>query len=120
MAAAVHDGGARALSATVLCALDDIADPGAKGFDLGRRGRIFVVRADGRVFGYVNTCPHGGTPLDWRPDTFLAPDKEQIQCSTHGARFRIVDGLCLAGPCAGASLEAVAVRLEGGKLVLEG
>jgi len=37
-----------------------------------------------------------------------------FQCSTHGARFRIADGYCVAGPCRGERLSAVAVRVEDG------
>jgi len=58
-------------SDTVLCALDDLADPGSKGFRVGRRERMFVVRKDGQVYGYMNLCPHQGTTLDWKIDAFL-------------------------------------------------
>ena len=50
-----------------LCALAELADPGAKGFEIerdGRRVRIFVVRRGRQVFGYVNSCPHVGVPLN--------------------------------------------------------
>lgn len=105
---------------TVLCRLDDIADPGGKGFSSPRHGRFFVVRRGAEVFGYVNSCPHQGTPLDWKPDVFLTYDKGLIQCSTHWARFGIGDGVCVAGPCLGKRLEPVAVRVENGRVVLDG
>ena len=60
----------------VLCRLDDIEDGQAKSFSFGEgvdTREIFVVREDDRVFGYVNSCPHLGTPLNWDGDTFVAP-----------------------------------------------
>jgi nitrite reductase/ring-hydroxylating ferredoxin subunit len=33
-----------------------------------------------------------------------------IQCATHGALFLIESGECVAGPCAGQSLQALACR----------
>ena len=104
----------------VLCALDDIPDPGGKGFTLAGRPPFFVIRTGDRVRGYLNTCPHQGTPLDWKPDTFLTYDKSLIQCSTHWAKFSIEDGQCVAGPCLGKSLGSIAVRIVGVNVVAEG
>lgn len=104
-----------------LCALADIADPGGRGFVVERDGEkqeIFIVRRGQSVFGYVNDCPHVGTPLDWQPDVFLNVDKTLIQCSTHGALFRIADGVCVEGPCRGDRLKAVHVKLVDGMVVL--
>lgn len=107
----------------LLCRLDDIDDGGAKGFSLadgdGRR-EIFVVRQGKRVFGYVNSCPHIGTPLEFLPDRFLTADRSEILCSTHGARFEIATGRCLAGPCRGKALQALVLRIEGGAVMVEG
>jgi len=107
----------------VLCRFDDLADRSGKGFGFGSGGRrfeMFVVRRDGRVYGYVNVCPHAGTPLDWTPDLFLTRDKANLLCATHGARFRIEDGFCVAGPCPGASLTPVPVAVENGNVVVAG
>ena len=117
MGAALQDGGHRGVSRTVLCALGDIDDPGGRGFVLDDGRRIFVIRRGARVHGYVNACPHQGVPLDWRPDVFLSVDKSVIQCSTHGAQFRIEDGECLAGPCLGSALRPVPVTVAGGMVV---
>ncbi len=93
-----------------LCRIDDIADPGAKGFTFGHgteRQDIFVVRRGDRLFGYLNACPHQGTPLEFLPDRFLTRDGSEILCSTHGARFDIATGLCIAGPCKGMRLATI-------------
>ncbi len=106
----------------VLCRLDDIEDGQAKGFTLGQgpeagqgleAREIFVVRAGLRVFGYVNSCPHLGTPLDWQGDRFISLDSGLIMCATHGALFEITDGFCVDGPCVGDSLEPVPVVVDG-------
>ena len=70
---------------------------------------LVLLRWGGRALAYRNRCPHRGTPLDWVPGRFLSPDGRQLQCATHGARFRPEDGLCVAGPCLGQRLAAVAV-----------
>ena len=103
----------------VLCSLDDIPNPGGKGFALTDRPPFFVIRTGNNVRGYLNICPHQGTPLDWKPDTFLTYNKSLIQCSTHGARFRIDDGKCVSGPCLGKSLVTIAVRNCSGAIVLD-
>lgn len=105
------------MSASVLCALADIADPGGKGFVLADGRRIFVIRRGEAVHGYVNACPHQGVPLDWNPDVFLSFDKSVIQCATHGAQFRVEDGECLAGPCLGSALRPAPVKLAAGMVV---
>jgi nitrite reductase/ring-hydroxylating ferredoxin subunit len=107
----------------VLCALDALPEPGSKAFAIaGERGpeEIFLVRKDGQVHAYRNQCPHTGGPLDWVPDQFLDLDKRHIQCATHDARFRIEDGLCIKGPCAGQSLQPVGVRVAAGRVCLLG
>jgi nitrite reductase/ring-hydroxylating ferredoxin subunit len=81
-------------------------------------GACFVVRTQTGVYVYKNRCPHRGTPLNWLPDKFLALDKQLIQCATHGAQFRIEDGFCVWGPCEGACLEKIEVKVEGDKIIL--
>ena len=109
------------MSTIRLCALQDIADGQARGFCLGEgsdRFELLVARRGEDVFAYVNACPHHGTPLDWRPDHFMSPDGTLLQCATHGARFRIEDGLCVYGPCVGKRLTELAARLEDGDVVV--
>ena len=106
-----------------LCRLDEIPDGTARGFRLGEgpeAEQILVVRRGGRVHGWVNRCPHVGTPLNWLPDRFLSHDGRHLLCATHGALFGIEDGRCLAGPPRGSRLRPVAVRVEEGAVVLEG
>lgn len=86
-----------------LCGLDEIADPGSRGFQFRHEDALFlgfVVRAGDAVAGWVDSCPHAGMPLALRPDRYLTHEGDLILCSSHGALFRPGDGLCVGGPCA--------------------
>jgi nitrite reductase/ring-hydroxylating ferredoxin subunit len=104
----------------VLCQLDEIPDGGAKGFDPppGRFTGLFAVRRGPAVWVYLNSCPHLGVSLDIAPDRFLDARRQHIQCSTHGALFRIEDGFCLKGPCAGERLTQVPARVADGAVLV--
>lgn len=102
---------------TPLCRLDEIADPGAKGFDYRQGDQLwsgFVVRKGDLVRGYVDQCPHAGSPLGDMIGRYLTRAGDLIICSAHGALFRIADGACIAGPCTGDRLEAWPVTVEDG------
>lgn len=105
----------------VLCRLDEIPDGDGRGFEIERGDEIVdivVLRRGGAVYGYRNDCPHTGTPLNWVDDRFMTLDRKYILCATHGAEFRVEDGYCIAGPCAGDSLTPVEVALRDGTVVL--
>ncbi len=110
---------ARPRAGSRLCALADLADPGAKGF-IFREGEAmflgFVVRRGDVVYGYQDHCPHAGMPLALLPGRYLTREGDLILCSSHGALFRLHDGLCVAGPCAGKSLDPWAVVVSDGDL----
>ena len=74
----------------------------------------FLVRKSGELFGYIDRCPHAGLPLSMLPDRFLTREGDLILCSSHGALFRIGDGLCVGGPCAGQRLWPWAVSVADG------
>jgi nitrite reductase/ring-hydroxylating ferredoxin subunit len=98
-----------------LCSLSDIPVDAARGFTVdcdGRAIQLFAVRKEDSIHAYENRCPHVGTPLDWQPDQFLDPDNRLIQCSTHGALFRIEDGLCIYGPCINQSLTPITAEIR--------
>jgi nitrite reductase/ring-hydroxylating ferredoxin subunit len=114
---------AEARKRTRLCALDDLREGDSRAFSVVTTNGIadiFLVRKSGQVFGYVNSCPHTGAPLDWVPGRFLDLDSRFIQCATHDARFCIEDGHCVAGPCRGASLTAVRVEVLDDAVFLTG
>ena len=69
---------------------------------------IIVETGPGFVRAWRNVCPHQGRRLDYAPGKFLL-DGANLVCAAHGASFRRADGLCVAGPCRGESLQAVAL-----------
>ena len=103
-----------------LCRETEIEEGEARGFRIGddaRQRPVFVVRWEGALRGYLNSCPHVGTRLDWVPDKFFHPSENYLICATHGALFRPEDGLCIAGPCEGEALQAIAIAIEDGWIV---
>ena len=104
-----------------LCSLAELDATGAKGITLGEwpKAREFVVVRDGAaVRAYVNRCPHNSGTLETVPDRFLDAERLNLVCSTHGARFRLADGLCISGPCRGDGLAAVAIEVVDGEVRL--
>lgn len=98
---------ARPAAGTVLCLLADIPDPGARAFWFRSGDSLFlgfVVRRGDAVVGYVDSCPHTGQPLGGPTGRYLTREGDLILCGGHGALFRIDDGACLSGPCAGRRL----------------
>lgn len=98
-----------------LCQLEDLPDPGSKGFILseGEAVTVFIVRWQGQLHAYKNQCPHTGAPLEWKPDQFLDFENRFIQCALHGALFEVDSGYCVRGPCAGNSLQPEDVVVDG-------
>ena len=83
----------------------------------GETESIIVYCNNEKVTAWLNICPHEGRRLDYAPGKFLV-DKDRLVCAVHGASFRLKDGECVAGPCRGASLREVTVRVNrNGELV---
>lgn len=75
---------------------------------------VIVVQAETGWCGYWNVCRHIPVPLDGGEGHLEEGD--HWTCRTHGARFRVSDGLCVEGPCQGLSLYALAVYDVNGSL----
>ncbi len=106
---------------TLLCAVDSIPDGGAR--DLLLPGsdeplRVVLFREGDEVHAYRNHCPHMHLPLNPRPDEFLMLGDGLVMCGWHSAVFRIADGACIDGPCAGEVLHPIAVARSGAMVVL--
>ncbi len=98
-----------------LCALDDLPELQPVAFDAevaGTSESLLLLRQGAEVSAFLNVCPHAGRRLDWAPGKFLMEGAHLI-CAAHGASFALPAGLCVAGPCKGQSLRAVALRVEG-------
>lgn len=102
-----------------LCALSELADPGAKGFRFRDGAALFagvVVRRGALVAGYEDRCPHAGWPLAALDERFLTRTGEHILCAGHGALFRLEDGGCVAGPCTGQALSPWVLEVRDGEV----
>ena len=76
---------------------------------------LILHRNGDQVRAWLNICPHAGRRLDWAPGKFLLSKDGLLVCAAHGASFELREGACVAGPCRGESLRAVAVEvMEGG------
>lgn len=105
----------------MLCSLRELDETGSRGFAIGEGDwplRGFIVRTANGIAAYVNTCPHAGHPLNFRPHRFLTPDCNLIMCASHGALFARDNGLCIAGPCPGQSLTPVPIEVLGQYVLL--
>ncbi|VVD99245.1 Rieske (2Fe-2S) protein [Pandoraea fibrosis] len=76
----------------------------------GRRTPAFVVRYDGRVYGYLNQCAHVPMELDWSEGQFFEASGLYLMCATHGATYEPDTGHCVGGPCRGGALQPVRVE----------
>ncbi len=101
--------------------LNQLADPGAISVIVGdgtKRRDYLVVQNAGAIQVYENACPHQGTPLETLAGRFFNHDQTRLLCSTHGAEFRIGDGICTKGPCEGKSLICVEFIIADGAIFL--
>lgn len=114
------DNPARPPAGVALCAVADLANPGSKGFRFRADSKMFagfVVRMGEEIRGYVDSCPHAGWPLAAWDDRYLAREGDLILCGGHGALFRPLDGVCIAGPCADERLTPWPIAVVNGQIV---
>ncbi|UBR51682.1 Rieske 2Fe-2S domain-containing protein [Halomonas sp. FeN2] len=60
---------------------------------------VIATRLNGRIYCYVNACPHQYLPLNYRSDNIISSDGHRFLCSAHGAVFDIKTGNCLTSDC---------------------
>ncbi len=76
----------------------------------------FLVRFEGKVYGYLNRCMHVLYELDSGSGIFFDDDGRSLVCSAHGAVYDPRDGVCTFGPCKDMRLTALAIEERGGKI----
>jgi nitrite reductase/ring-hydroxylating ferredoxin subunit len=76
----------------------------------------FVIRYDGRVYGYLNRCAHVPIELDWNEGDFFESSGLYLMCSTHGALYTPETGMCAGGPCRGGRLRPIEVFEQGDQI----
>ena len=105
-----------------LCQISLLEERHIRGVVIGtglEQMRYIVLRRDGKIRCYINQCPHEGTPLETFPGKFLDESGEYLVCSTHGARFRVIDGFCVSGPCQGDRLDVCETVAKGDTVYLQ-
>lgn len=108
----------------VVCRVDELVDGGrAIRFEVALSGAArqmscFAIKYDNAVYAYINSCPHRGTELDWQPGEVFEESGLYLMCATHGALFEPDSGLCVGGPCHGARLRSLLIKVVGNDVVL--
>src|SRR5262245_20103378 len=106
---------------TLLLTIDRIQDGGFAECEatVGGDAESLILHRQGEtVRAWLNVCPHAGRRLDWAPGQFLRSKEGLLVCAAHGASFELEGGQCVAGPCRGDALRAVAVELRDGQVWL--
>lgn len=106
----------------LLCRVEEISPEFGKEVCIdGRQGNTWIMlfRLNDKVLAYQNSCPHQGKALNFAPDRFILSDENQLVCPHHGAAFELKNGLCVSGPCKGSSLQAVAITIADGEVLLQ-
>ena len=81
---------------------------------------ILLKLSDGGVRAYKNECRHLPLRLDDRePRELWDTEGTHLVCSSHGARYRPTDGLCVAGPCEGSHLRELPLVVDGSEIFLD-
>lgn len=111
-----------------ICGVEAIANQRCKPFTLLRVDedgmavpwQIIVVRWGKTFHGYVNRCPHQGTPLNFEPNQFFDPARKFLMCGRHGAQFDVKTGSCVEGPCQGLRLAPIRLVIDDGDVCIAG
>ncbi len=102
----------------VLCQVADLEATNAKEVifndDTGARTSVFVARYNGKIVGFVNSCPHARLPLNFRDDQFFDVTGQYLLCANHAAYFDVYTGQCVRGPCKGKSLQQIPIKVVDG------
>ena len=85
--------------------------PAADGATIDKANKLILVRYKGRVHAFDLECPHKGTAVQWQPG------QGRFFCPKHKSTFQ-AEGTRIQGKSP-RSLDRYAVRLEGGKVVVD-
>lgn len=88
-------------------------------FEFNREGVNYegvAVRWKGKLAVYENRCMHLPLSLDSEDNQFFTKDREHLICRTHHALYNPASGLCIAGPCEGATLKKLEFLVVKGEL----
>ena len=104
-----------------LARLDDLPEGTTRQFSFKRDGirvAAFVANYKGEIVAYENLCRHQPLTLDYDDGQFFTGDGSLFVCQNHGAMYHPKTGLCIEGPCAGASLHSLNIEVANGEIHL--
>lgn len=78
-----------------------------------------VVNHEGRLYVYVNRCPHVPYTLDFGDGEVMSFDRTALMCSNHGAHFDPATGRCFAGPPIGKALSPLPFERDGDDVIVD-
>jgi nitrite reductase/ring-hydroxylating ferredoxin subunit len=84
----------------------------------GLQSEGLVIRYQGKLRAFKNVCRHQPLPLDYGDGDFLDDSGRYLLCRNHAALFEPDSGLCISGPCTGASLFQYPVEEHDGQIVV--
>ena len=84
----------------------------------GIRADGLIIRYQGQLHAYRNVCPHRPLPLDYGDGEFIDDENRYLTCRNHWALFEPDSGLCVDGPCTGASLKKFPVHENNGTITI--
>lgn len=107
---------------TEIAAVEDVPDDSTHLFrvrdvESGEEREAILTQVDGEVEGWLNYCQHM-THITLDKGSGAAIRDDEIVCKNHGAMFEADTGFCTFGPCEGAYLDAVDVRVADGSVHL--
>ncbi|NEZ02890.1 Rieske 2Fe-2S domain-containing protein [Wenzhouxiangella sp. XN201] len=105
-----------------LCPSDELVEGRYREFRIEQGGDpvwLIATRIGESPRAWLNVCPHQGRPLNFAPDRFLTDPEQRLVCAHHGAVFEPDGGVCVSGPCQRASLTAVPVSENEGRVSVE-
>ena len=83
------------------------------------REALVLLGSDGAPRCYLNECRHLPIPIDLGSKRYLTNDKRHLLCGTHGALYRLNDGVCVTGPCLSLALTTLPLIEEEGVLYVD-
>jgi nitrite reductase/ring-hydroxylating ferredoxin subunit len=105
-----------------IASASSVSEGSTQKFQFVRDGKTvagFIARVQGRLVAYENVCRHLPVSLDYDDNRFFTEDGAHFICQTHGAIYEPARGLCVRGPCAGAKLKPLPIRVSKGQIWLE-
>ena len=105
----------------VAVSIRNFKEGSVKPFKAKVEGKLFhglLVKKNGKFYAYRNLCKHLPVTLDLLDGNFVNHEETLIQCHMHGALYELETGYCIEGPCQGANLDCLEIKVEEKRVVI--